>query len=78
MSDGKPADGLCDSPGGTAKRILIRNSLKRNPERLLSVIFHELLHAGSWHLDEAFVEEASSEAARVAIALGFTFNESKD
>lgn len=72
MADGRPADGLCDSPVGTGKRILLRNSLKRNPQRLLSVIFHELLHAGAWSLDEEFVSEYCEEAARVAIAVGFT------
>ena len=75
MADGKPADGLCDSPDSQSKRILLRNSLKKNPERLLSVVFHELLHASGWNLDEDFVESYCSEAARVAIALGFTYQD---
>ena len=71
--DGKAADGLCDPPSGDSKKILIRNSLKRNPQRLLSVIFHELLHAGNWNIAEENVEECAEEAARVAIAIGFTY-----
>jgi hypothetical protein len=69
--NGKPADGYCDPPCVKGKRIVLRNSLHNNPERLLCVLFHELLHAHGWHLDEAFVASYCEDAARIAVKLGF-------
>lgn len=74
-ANGKRADGYCTNPFAKDKTIVLRKSLRKDPERLLAVIFHEMLHASGWHLDEEFVDRYSEDAARIAVKLGFTLLE---
>jgi hypothetical protein len=64
---GKFGDADCQK-----KRIRLCRSLLRSQSGLLETVIHEMLHAEGWPLDEAWVEEASDDIARVLIRLGFT------
>jgi hypothetical protein len=63
------ARGTCDPPSAPGKEIRISSSL-RGEERL-EVLIHELLHGAGWHIDESFVEQFASDAARVLWRLGY-------
>ena len=43
----------------------------------MEVLIHEMLHAAGWHIDESFVEQFASDAARTLWRLGY-HTESKD
>jgi hypothetical protein len=73
--NGQRADGYCENPKAVGKRIVLRSSLRKDPERLLCVIFHEILHASGWHLDEEFVDRYAEDAARIVTKLGFTLKD---
>jgi hypothetical protein len=57
------ADGYCEPPDTPGKQIVVHSALRG--ERELEVIIHELLHAGSWHLDESVVKEWAKDIARI-------------
>lgn len=61
--------GDCDGPSTKNKEIRVSTML-RGEERL-EVLIHELLHAASWHIDEAFVEQFAHDAARTLWRLGY-------
>jgi hypothetical protein len=61
--------GDCDPPDQPGKEIRIASTL-RSEERL-EVLLHELLHAAGWHIDESFVEQFASDAARALWRLGY-------
>lgn len=75
--DGVLVDGYCDPPTKPGKRIVLRSSLKKYPERLLCILIHEILHAYGWHLDEEFVTDYCEDSARIAAKLGFTIDVKK-
>ncbi len=61
----KYAEGLCDPPGTPNKRILLRSSLRRSPERLTEAVLHELFHAILFEqADEMWVDRIASDLAR--------------
>ena len=60
--------GDCDKPDQPGKEIRIACNL-RGEERL-EVLLHELVHAADWHLDESFVEQFASDAARALCGAG--------
>lgn len=62
--------GECDAPDTPNKEIRISSKL-RGEERL-NVLIHEMVHAAGWHLDEEFVDQFGTDAARVLRALGYT------
>jgi hypothetical protein len=61
--------GDCDAPTRAKKEIRIDTGL-RGEERL-EVIIHEMVHGAGWHIDEAFVEWFSHDAARALWRLGY-------
>lgn len=61
--------GDCDPPETKGKEIRICSG--QTPEREMDTIIHECLHAQGWHIDEAFIERASTEIARVLTRAGF-------
>ena len=65
--------GDCDPPDQRNKEIRVSTSL-RGEERL-EVLIHELVHAAGWHIDETFVEQFASDAARVLWRLGYRDSE---
>jgi hypothetical protein len=72
--NGKPVDGYCDPPAAVGKRIVLRKSITKNPERFLCCLIHEVLHAYSWQLDESLVTGYAEDAARIAAKFGLTLN----
>lgn len=71
MLNGVPVDGYCTPPNIPGKKIVIRQSVCKNPERFLCVLIHEILHAHAWSLDEDCVTDYAEDAARIAVKLGF-------
>lgn len=63
------ADGFCDPPTATNKRIRISHSLK--DEALLNTTIHELLHAAMWDHAEEAVNETATDIANVLWRLGY-------
>lgn len=65
----KNTRGLCDPPkkAGKSLRILRRQSATDE----LDTLIHEMLHAAGWHIDEQFVEQFATDAARTLIRLGW-------
>lgn len=61
--------GDCDEPDQRDKEIRIASNL-RGEERL-EVLLHELVHAADWNLDESFVGQFASDAARALWRLGY-------
>lgn len=61
--------GDCDPPSQPGKAIRISSTL-RGEERL-EVLLHELVHAAGWHIDEGFVAQFASDAARALWRLGY-------
>lgn len=66
----KAYDGECDPPDKANKEIRIADRLKG--EAKLDCVLHEMLHAAGWPLDEKFVEQFATDAARVLTKLGYT------
>jgi hypothetical protein len=62
-------DGYCDSPDKPGKEIQIDARL-RGEERL-RVLIHEAGHAANWHASEEWVDEFSTDLARVLTRLGY-------
>lgn len=65
--------GECDSPDTARKQIRIRSGMREELE--LDTTIHELLHAAGWHIDEVFVEQFATDAAKVLTRLGWTKRE---
>ena len=61
--------GKCDPPNANGKTIRVQSRLRG--ERRLETIIHELLHAGSWDLDEAAVTEMAKDMGRTLTRLGY-------
>lgn len=61
--------GECDSPDTQGKRIRIRRGMREELE--LDTVIHECLHAAGWHIDEPFVEQFSTDVARILTRLGW-------
>jgi hypothetical protein len=61
--------GDCDAPTTPNKEIRIASNL-RGEERL-EVLIHEMVHAAGWHIDETFVEQFASDAARALWRQGY-------
>jgi hypothetical protein len=68
----KAYDGECDPPTTVGKEIRVADNLKG--ERKLDVLIHEMLHAAGWHIDEEFIAEFATDAARALTKLGYTDN----
>ena len=69
------ADGYCDPPSQTGKRILVDSRLRG--EARLETIIHELRHAADWSRAEEFVERESRDLARVLWRLGYRREDDK-
>jgi len=68
----RDADGACDSPDATGKRLIFRRGLLQRPRRLLTVAIHEALHAADWTKDETeWVEPIAEDIARLLWKIGF-------
>jgi len=63
--------GFCDTPNQPKKRIILRPSLRKNPQLLLDTTIHEMLHAGGPILDEDFVDTMATDIARALIKIGW-------
>jgi hypothetical protein len=61
--------GLCDEPTKRGKTITIATGLSEFDE--LDTIIHECIHGLVWHIDEAMVDQAATDIARVLIRNGF-------
>ena len=61
--------GKCDSPTDKDKTIRVCGRLRG--EHRLETIIHELLHAGSWDLDETAVRELAKDMGRTLTRLGY-------
>lgn len=61
--------GECDSPDTPRKRITIRSGMRDELE--LDTTIHELLHAAGWHIDEVFVTQFATDAAKILTRLGW-------
>lgn len=57
------ARGYCDPPSAQDKKIELHPDL-RGEEHLATVI-HEVIHAAIWSMDEEYVEELSTDLARI-------------
>jgi hypothetical protein len=57
------ARGICDAPHARNKKIRILKKLQG--EELIEVLFHEILHAGLWVVDEEIVDELAKDTAKV-------------
>ena len=67
---GKDKDGDCDSPETPNKQIRIGKYL--DSDDALRVIIHEVLHGANWHTySEEYVDELSTDIARILIRLGY-------
>ena len=65
--------GECDAPDMPRKQIRIRSGMREELE--LDTTIHELLHAAGWHIDEVFVNQFATDAAKVLMRLGWTKRE---
>lgn len=61
--------GDCSDPAEPGRVIRIRKGLCEKTE--LETILHEALHAADWHRSEEFVDEVSTDIARVLWRLGW-------
>ena len=61
--------GFCDAPEIPNKRICIASGLS-GVDRLDTII-HEVIHAGNFKLSEEFVEQFSTDLARILDKLGY-------
>lgn len=61
--------GMCDEPAKKGKTITIATGLSEIDE--MDTIIHECIHGLVWHIDEAMVEQAATDIARVLYRVGF-------
>jgi len=69
------ARGMIDAPNKPGKRIRIAPHLKDREE--LYIIIHELLHAGSWDMDEEAVDAISDDMATALWRIGYRKQDEK-
>jgi len=69
-------NGNIDSPDTRQKKIRINRTLRG--EKRLDTIIHEILHAADWNKDESWIEEISTDIARILTKLGYTNSGKKD
>lgn len=67
--------GICHPPHSKGKKIVVDSDI--SGEKELRVILHELLHAADWHKEEEWVEQVSTDMARILTRLGFSRSETK-
>jgi len=59
----------CDDPTTKNKQIRIANNL--SPVEQMDAVIHECLHASDWFKDEKWVDEVSTDIARLLWKLGW-------
>ena len=69
----RDASGTCNAPHDTSKTIKIENGLPEQDS--LRVAIHEIWHAADWHKDEAYIDRASTDMARILWRLGWRKNQ---
>lgn len=67
--EGEAVDGSCDGPSVKGKKIIIDDSL--SGQRELEVLIHEMIHASGWHIDHSYINQFSSDVARILTKLGY-------
>lgn len=63
--------GECDPPDLKHKQIRIDKRVVNDSMKLMDTVLHEMLHAAVWSLDETYVEDYATVAARVLHKLGY-------
>lgn len=69
----KNTGGYCNPPMEPGRDIGICSTIK-DPEIILEILIHEMLHACHWDLDESVIEESAACIAKALVKLGVTVN----